>query len=72
MFGEDEPVEAKKAVSNSVYEEDDGETEEEKAANAARRERMAKAAALKADVCFSHTYLLLTPLIKVSYSLIIG
>jgi elongation factor 1-beta len=33
----------------SVYEEEDGETEEERAANKARRERMAKAAALKAE-----------------------
>jgi hypothetical protein len=50
MFGEVAPVDAKKPASNSVYEEDDGETEEERAANAARRERMAKAAALKAEV----------------------
>lgn len=45
MFGSDE----EKPVVASVYEEDDGETEEERAANKARRERMAKAAALKAE-----------------------
>ena len=47
LFGDDDPV--VKPVVASVYEEEDGDTEEERAANKARRERMAKAAALKAE-----------------------
>lgn len=49
MFGDDEAPAA--AAQASVYdeEEDEGATEEEKAASRARRERMAKAAAMKAE-----------------------
>lgn len=33
MFGDDEPVEPKKAAVNDIFDEDEGDNDEEKAAN---------------------------------------